>query len=421
MNLAIVRHCRRGARAMSKAQQFLPPDALLPRMVAPLPPILTCWETCPLRVTLISKACLVGAYQTKLEAIAAYPDVELTVVVPPSWRESRHDLRLERAHTEGYELIVTPIAFNGRFHIHFYPVLNRILRCTRPDICHIDEEPYNLATWLALRAARRVGSRSLFFTWQNLNRRYPWPFAAMERVVYDGVDAAIAGNHEAVGVLRAKGYAGSVRVIPQFGVDPALFHPAECERSPDRPFTIGYAGRWVAQKGLSVLAEAVAQVRGEWRLMLYGAGPLEGELRARFEAAGIVERVTFHPRVPSEDMPRHLGGLDALVLPSLTCLNWKEQFGRVLIEAMACGVPVVGSDSGEIPHVIGDGGLVCSEGDAAELAAALRRLMDDDSLCRGLGERGRARVISHFTQERIAAATVALYREMLDDQSAGSA
>jgi glycosyltransferase involved in cell wall biosynthesis len=366
-----------------------------------------------LRVTLISKACLVGAYQTKLEAIAAQDDIDLTVVVPASWRESGHTLHLERAHTAGYKLVVAPLVFNGSFHLHFYPTLAAILRASRPDICHIDEEPYNLATYLALRAARRLKAKTLFFTWQNLLRRYPFPFRAFEGYVYKHVDAAIAGTQEAAEVLRTKGYAGPVRVIPQFGVDPELFQPAP-PRPQDGSLTIGYAGRLVEQKGLDVLAQAVAGLPGRWRLALCGAGPMKAVLQERFAGLGLGERVTFQEHVPSEEMPRFFSGVDVLVLPSLTRPNWKEQFGRVLIEAMACGVPVIGSDSGEIPRVIGDGGLTFPEGDADALRNILTLLSSDIAWRQMLGARGRARVLAHYTQARVAAATVELYRALYD-------
>ena len=218
-------------------------------------------------------------------------------------------------------------------------------------------------------------------------------------------------------MLRAKGYGGPAPVIPQFGVDPDLFrpqtHPAQRLRSPDSPFTIGFAGRLVEEKGLLVLAEALALLDGPWRLALYGDGPLRETLAARLKELGLSERVTFHPRVASAAMPEVLAGLDAVVLPSLTRPHWKEQFGRVLIEAMACGTPVVGSDSGEIPHVIGEGGLVVPEGATATLAAALARLRDEPGLAEALGRAGRARVLAHYTQAQIAAQTAAVYREVM--------
>jgi glycosyltransferase involved in cell wall biosynthesis len=152
---------------------------------------------------------------------------------------------------------------------------------------------------------------------------------------------------------------------------------------------------------------------GEWRLRLAGAGPLREALAGRSAALGLAARVSLEAHIPSGEMPRFYNGLHALVLPSRSAPNWKEQFGRVLIEAMACGVPVVGSDSGEIPHVIGDAGLVCPEGDAPALREALERLQTAPALRRELGERGRRRVEAQYTQARIAAATVEVYREML--------
>jgi glycosyltransferase involved in cell wall biosynthesis len=361
---------------------------------------------------MISKACVVGAYQSKLEQIAAHDDIDLTVVVPRFWREGRRRLVLERAHTRGYRLVVAPIAFNGRFHTHFYPTLGAILRDTRPDLVHMDEEPYNLATYLAVRAARRVGARAIFFTWQNLLRRYPWPFAALEEWVYSAAPGALAGSQTAQRVLEQKGYPGLVRAVPQFGVDPEAFRPAAAPDADDGPFRIGYAGRLVAEKGVAVLLQAVARLDGDWRLAMYGSGPLREALAAQAVDLGIAPKVEIHQRVASVEMPQKLRELDVLVLPSLTRPNWMEQFGRVLVEAMACGVPVVGSDSGEIPNVVGDAGIVVPEGDVEALANQLHGLQRDEGLRCDLARRGRERVLARFTQAQIARETVAVYREI---------
>ena len=132
-----------------------------------------------MNVLMISKSCVVGAYQKKLEEIARHDGIELTVVVPPEWRDERGTLTLERSHTTGYDMRVEPIAFNGRFHVHYYPTLGKIVRQVRPDVVHIDEEPYNLATFRAMWAAQRQGARTVVFAWQNLRRRYPPPFRWM--------------------------------------------------------------------------------------------------------------------------------------------------------------------------------------------------------------------------------------------------
>jgi len=371
-----------------------------------------------LRVLYVSKALVVGAYQRKAEELAALPGVELHVAVPPAWRDERGTLPLERAHVRGYRLWRLPILFNGSFHFHFYPGLGRLLDRLRPDLLHMDEEPYNVATWHAARLAAGRRIPFVFFTWQNLHRRYPLPFRRVERYVYAHAAHAIAGNAGAARVLRAKGYAGPVSVIPQFGVDPALFAPAPAARQGDE-FTVGYAGRLVEEKGLFVLLEAVAGLGGTWRLHIRGSGPLAPALRRRVEALGLSGRVVLAPPLPSTQMPDFYRALDVLVLPSLSRPHWIEQFGRVLIEAMACRVAVVGSDCGEIPHVIGEAGLVVPEGDPHALRAALHTLMVEPERRRALAEAGRERVLRHYTQAQIATRTWHVYRRVLGEGAAG--
>ena len=372
---------------------------------------------------MVSKACVVGIYQRKLEEIARL-GVDLTVVVPPGWRDERGWLPLERTHTEGYRLLVTPVILNGSFHMHHYPRLKHILAEVQPDLIHVDEEPYNLATWRAARQAWRAarqarrtgragtGPRLVFFSWQNLRRDYPPPFRWMERFVYRHAAYAIAGNQAAAQVLRAKGYAGPLSVLPQFGVDPALYGTSR-PPAPDAPFVIGYVGRLVPEKGVADLLHAASGLKGQWRIRLFGAGPQRDALSATARSLGIAERVAFEGQVPSPDVPAHLSELHALVLPSHTRPNWMEQFGRVLIEGMASWVPVVGSDSGEIPNVIGDAGLVFAQGDVEGLRRHLQALIDDRALWTDLARRGRERVLARFTQAQIAAQTVRVYREAL--------
>jgi glycosyltransferase involved in cell wall biosynthesis len=359
---------------------------------------------------MVSKACLVGAYQRKLEEIAAR-GVALLALTPPSWRDARGTLTLERAHTTGYELSAEPVRFNGRFHIHYYPGLQRRLGAFRPDIVHIDEEPYNLATFHAMRLARRQGARTLFFSWQNIARRYPPPFAQIEAWVLRHADYGLFGTVEAMETWRTKGYAGPSAVIPQFGVDSELFFPAESRE--ERPFTIGFAGRFVPEKGLDGLLRAAAGLAGDWRVRLAGGGPEQPALERLAGELGIAGRVRFEGHIPSTEMAGFYRGLDAIVLPSRTLPNWKEQFGRLLIEGMACGIPVIGSDSGAIPEVIGEAGLVFPEGDVDALRVHLRRLMMDEALHRRLAQAGRERVLAHFTQAKIAADTVRVYHEMV--------
>jgi glycosyltransferase involved in cell wall biosynthesis len=364
-----------------------------------------------MRVLMLSKAYVVGTYQRKLEEIARYPDIDLRVLVPPSWRDDRGLLQLERAHVDGYDLRVTPIRFNGRFHLHYYPRFGQEVRRFKPDIVHIDEEPYNLATWHALWHARRSEARTLFFSWQNINRSYPLPIRWGERWVLRGVDYAIMGTKSAAEVWQAKGYQRPMAIIPQFGVDPAVFSPEGRARQ-GGSFKVGFVGRLVTEKGGADLLEALARLDGVWQLDVVGDGPQKAALQEQARRLRIADRVTFGT-LPSLRMPGFYREIDVLVVASHTRENWKEQFGRVIIEAMACEVPVIGSSSGAIPDVIGDDGLIYPEKDVAALTERLRRLSHDAELRRRLGQLGRQRVLAKYTQAQVAAQTVTIYREML--------
>jgi glycosyltransferase involved in cell wall biosynthesis len=369
-----------------------------------------------MRVLMISKALVAGTSQRKLEELAKCPGVELTLVTPPYWQSDDGSKQmLERLYTGGYRMLVTPIALNGNFHLHYYPHLGKIMRETRPEIVHIDEEPYNFATFQAARLAHKMKARSLFFTWQNLHRNYPPPFRQVELYNYHHVRAALAGNREAADILKRKGYRGPIHIIPQFGFDTGIYKRGEPRppRIPGSPFTIGFLGRLVENKGLPTMIEALTMLPDYCRVIFTGNGPMKSVLEEQAARLKVSERVTFKSGVPTYEAPQALQDMDVLALPSLTRPNWKEQFGRVLAEAMACETPVIGSDSGEIPYVIADAGLTFPEGNAQELSQRVRQLLDDPQLYATLARKGRQRVLENYTQEQIAKQTYEVYREMM--------
>ena len=225
----------------------------------------------------------------------------------------------------------------------------------------------------------------------------------------NGVDGAIVGNAEAKQVWQRKGFGKPMWIAPQFGVDDQIFVP---QPMPARPFTIGCVGRLRPEKGFALAIEALRGLP-DARLIIVGEGPSEQVLRDQAIELGVAAQVEFRPMLPSTEMPALYPQFDVLVLPSLTQPNWKEQFGRVLTEAMACGVPVIGSDSGEIPNVIGDAGLIFPEGDSGTLQRHLVTLRDQLQLREILASKGRARVQTQFTMQRVADATVEVYRALM--------
>ncbi len=367
-----------------------------------------------MKILMLSKALVVGTYQRKAEELAALPGVELTVAVPPVWHEpGAGPVELERRHTNGYQLAVLPMWLNGHFHLHFYPGLKRLVELIKPDVFHIDEESFNFATFQGMQLGVQHRAKCCFYNWANIDRRYPPPFSSFERYNLKHAAAAIAGNHEAAEIIERHGYEGPIHVLPQFGVDPELFYPAP-EPLPETPFRVGYFGRMLEQKGLLDLVEAMARLPDNVHLLLVGYGDLLPKVETRVGELKLQQRVEIKPRVASGDVADEMRKIHTFVLPSRTTSRWKEQFGRVLPEAMASGVPPIGSTSGEIPHVIGDAGLIFREGDPADLADKIRTLMEQPELRMELARKGRQRALDYYTQRALAKQYYDVYQQMLE-------
>lgn len=297
-----------------------------------------------------------------------------------------------------------------RFRIHptvsFLTGWKRPLETFQPDVFLGLEEPYSIQSPAFLRWARKYRVPLILLTCQNIERRLPFPFEHVERTVLAGASGLWCLNSEAEQRARRRGFRGVSRVIP-LGTD----LPARVtERAgPSETFTVGYVGRLAREKGVSDLIAAAARVGA--RVVVAGAGPEEGALRGLARRLGV--SADWLGWRSGESLAEVYPLLDALALPSHTTPTWKEQFGRVLIEAMGTGVPVVGSDSGEIPRVIGEAGLIYPEGDIAALTERLGRLQHDRGLWKDLSKRGVERVRDRFTWERISGMLGELIEETL--------
>ncbi|MEW6511515.1 MAG: glycosyltransferase family 4 protein [Bacteroidota bacterium] len=329
-------------------------------------------------------------------------DITTRVIAPALWHDNYRLRRVEaRSLSQTCDLVPLPVLFATRTHRHWYRGLARQVKEFAPDVLYVNAEPENFQTF---QCAALAGRRPLVFsTWRNIdhaNVGYPYRLsslhAAIERSVLRRARHGVAFTQSAADIFIGRGY-NRITVIPP-EVDTELFH--QVSRQDHEQFTVGYAGRLEAGKGVDILLDAVAHLPPEVRLVIIGSGRDERRLKERSEALGIARRVEFRAPVARRDMPQQYGSMDVLVLPSRSGRFWREQYGRVLIEAMACGVPVIGSDSGEIPQVVGDAGLIFQEGNSGELRDALDRLRNDASLRVELARRGREVVMRRNSLER---------------------
>lgn len=352
---------------------------------------------------------LVAENQKKLRALAAQPGTEVMLIVPHRWPEPlAGELRPHVPAPAPFAVRPVRAIWPGSEQFYWYLSRDLGLRRYAPDILCVEQGAGSVvyAQSLVYRRIFAPRAKAVFFTWWNLPYRGRWPLRALERFNLRRSQGAVAGNADAAGILREHGFSGPLAVLPQLGVDPLAFRrrdAIELRRTLglDR-FTVGFAGRLVEEKGLRVLLEALAGVPFDFQLLLLGRGPLETEIRAVAAARLGRDRVKIVSGVGHSEMATYQSCMDVLVLPSLTRPGWKEQFGHVLVEAMACEVPVIGSSSGEIPNVIGEGGLVTPEGHVEALRDALARVAASPELRRHLGESGRRRVLGLYTHEGLA-------------------
>jgi glycosyltransferase involved in cell wall biosynthesis len=319
---------------------------------------------------------------------------ELTLVVPSRWRHA-YSRDVSPQALEGIERCLRPtaVALAGQQQRHFYLTRCRSLCArTRPSVAFVEAEPFAVAASQWRIGLRRLGVPFGVQCYENIDRSLPWPVVRMRsRVLRDAAFVA-ARSDTAARLARAWGAVGEVGLAP-----PAVPGWSRRAQPPaERPFTVGYAGRLVESKGLFDLLEAVRALPAPVELLLIG----QGELRARLEGAPIPgSRVRVLNDLSHERMDEGYAQLDVLALPSHTTPTWKEQFGRVIVEALWCGVPVVGSSSGEIPWLIEltKGGLTFPEGDGDALAQRLRALRDSPELRAKLAYDGRAAVERMFS------------------------
>jgi glycosyltransferase involved in cell wall biosynthesis len=297
-------------------------------------------------------------------------------------------------------------------------LLNRKIQEIKPDFIWAHEEPNDLFVNQILewfRNNRKV--RIIVYLAENI---WPRPGGFRERWAkfrlrrrwsrYDGVLACATKSAEAI---RRYGMPASVVVsiawapnLPRKRLTPDADNFPSLGKQPG-DFFVGFAGRITAAKGWRILLEALAQLPKRFKCLIAGSGEEDAELRMRCEEPALRSRIHCLGLLDTSGMSSFYGALDVFVLPSLTTARWTEQFGFVLAEAMACGVPVIGSNSGAIPEVIGDCGIIVQENDSKELAVAIQTMASDESLRTGYVNCGLDRFEREFSikayAEKIAA------------------
>jgi glycosyltransferase involved in cell wall biosynthesis len=333
--------------------------------------------------------------------IARAGDWDVTAVGPARFRGDFGWHTLEPAPGESCTVVPVPVIFGRRIHVMRYGRALSSLLAEPWDLVHCWEEPYVAA---ALQIAHGVSPNVplVLATFQNIAKRYPPPFNWIERYSMARADGVIAFGRTTAEVVAARGFdRAPVAVIPP-GVDLAQFRPDEARRAAtlarlgwsDGIPVVGFVGRLVPEKGIDWLTMVLDRMTTPWRALVVGSGPL-GEMVSAWGARH-ADRVRVVAAAQHDEVPAYLNAMDVLCAPSRTTPRWREQFGRMLIEAFASGVAVVASTSGEIPYVVADAGLLVAEDDLAGWQRAIEMLTTERVRRCELARRGRERAESVY-------------------------
>lgn len=271
----------------------------------------------------------------------------------------------------------------------------------KPDAVWMQDEPtdYFLSEVLRMYFFRRT---PMIITAVCENIFQPGPFwkRLLRRVLWFRLDGLLATAKPSIDGIRKIGMPNSIPTMTLVAgalPPPATLIPLDLplERS-STDFLVGFAGRICEEKGWKVLLSALALLPPHIKCVLAGDGPQAVELKSWLARPELQGRVCYVGLLPKAELWRFYRTLDCLAVPSLTFPTWKEQFGGVLADGMAVGLPLIGSNSGSIPEVIGPAGTVVPENDHRALADAIRRLSESPDLCRRLGRAGMKRFEAEF-------------------------
>lgn len=343
------------------------------------------------------------------DAISGLGGIEMRLIVPSKWFNNFSTLHFVAPVGKlNYEIFSSDVLFQSRTHRLLYLSLAKHLRKFQPDVFYMNAEPENFQTYEAALLNNSVKAKLVFSSWRNIDHTvegFPYKFGfvhrAIEKHVLARAEHAVVFNQTAKDIFERLGFKNTTFIPPP--VDTKIFKPRIRDETKSSLFTIGYIGRLVEPKGCDLILHALKGLPENCTALIVGNGPIKEELVKLSEELGIATRVRFLDAMGLLHLPEVFSQMDVLVLPSKTTVQWKEQFGRVLVEAMACGVPVIGSNSGEIPSVIADAGLVFKEESVEGLRLGIERLYSSQSLRLNLIRSGIERVNKTFSLEVVAA------------------
>ena len=351
-------------------------------------------------------------------------------------RRDSPDLRQRVTTGAGYEVVHVPAGPPSPLpkdelwaHMpEFAQQLWRRLHADLPDLVHAH---FWMSAWAAIEVAEPLQLPVLvtFHALGSVKRRHQGPSdtspperIAIEALIGRTCDHIIATCRDEVGELARMGVGDDRTSVVPCGVDVEHFTPGsagdmEWELARGAPFRMVSAGRLVPRKGVGSVVEAMSELPDVELVIAGGDGSADAASNSERDRLdmlarqhGGADRVRFVGRMSRGQMADLLRSADVVV-----CTPWYEPFGIVPLEAMACGIPVVGSAVGGLLDSVADGrtGILVPPRDPVAIARAVRSLLDSPEQRAAFGRAGRERALAHYTWDRVAASTAEVYTRVI--------
>lgn len=345
----------------------------------------------------------------------------LVFILPKLWKAKGGKIVIYPPQRSDLKIITTPAPCT---HSH-YPLIKGMLKGWMPrlgkilkdmaqpgDVLLSSYEPNLLVTYLYGRLARRLGLKHVFLSWQNIayeKRLSGWKLRITELLIRRNVALSaggLFGTRQAYEMHKKYLPANfKTAIIPQSGVDVDLFKPNPHVAS-DK-ITYLFAAVFDERKGVMTMIDAFKETLAQvpnGHLVMIGIGKLWESARQRVQELGIENAVTFLEWMPNQELPRVFSSVDMLVHPSEPFQGWEEQYGWTMLQAQACGLPVIATNIGAIGEAVVDGvtGMLVPPKDVSALARAMVTLAHDPLRRNRMGLAGRQHIMATYSHAKIA-------------------
>ncbi len=375
-----------------------------------------------IKLLIISHALVQEAAQARWKLLAESDHFDIRMLIPRTWTSEWFQTKKPQVFTpqtiqrENFEVCPVPTTDERKWGKYLIKNLHKHLKEFSPDVifCIHTEDVRQLHQTIIYRRLFAPHSKLVYFTMYAFPRVPPLMKITVKNIlkklyfglrwwhVRHGTDGVLVHCPPIRDQIQKEKYRKPVLLQTQVGVDPDIFRPDPQVRKSLRGklgldrFVIGYAGRLAEEKGILDLIAALQDMPLDWQLLWVGEGKVRKDIEIWAKQHAWSDRVKITGYVPMNEVARYMNAMDCFFIGSRTTRNWVDTFPLAVAQAMATGLPVVGSDSGAIPFQLGGKGLIFPEGDTVKLRQCLLMLAEDVSLRVKMGEQLLQRARAEF-------------------------